>query len=261
MNGQEERVLVVGRGRAGSSFAVALERAGRAVELVAHDGRRAVGARPAVALLCVPDGYVGAVAAAWRAALPEGTVLAHCAGSLGLGVLGGGPAASVHPLVSLPDAERGARRLRGAWFALAASTDRAHEAAASLVAALGGRPVAVDEERRALYHATAAVASNHLVALVGQVERLAAAAGVPAEAFAELARGSLDNAVHGGAASALTGPVARADWDTVRAHLSAMADEPAVSAEDVAAYRALAVLANRLVRDEDPPTDVRGATP
>ena len=39
------------------------------------------------------------------------------------------------------------------------------------------------DDRRAAYHAAAVVASNHLVALLGQVERLAAAAGVPLDAF------------------------------------------------------------------------------
>ena len=46
---------------------------------------------------------------------------------------------------------------------------------------------------RARYHAAACVASNHLVALLGQVERLAADAGVPLEAFLPLVRATLDN--------------------------------------------------------------------
>ncbi|MHB1855508.1 MAG: DUF2520 domain-containing protein, partial [Acidimicrobiales bacterium] len=77
-------------------------------------------------------------------------------------------------------------------------------------------------ERRALYHATATVASNHLVALLGQVERLASELDLPPEAFIALARGSLDNVAALGAIRALTGPVARGDWETVQRHRAAL---------------------------------------
>ena len=48
-----------------------------------------------------------------------------------------------------------------------------------VVDALGGRAFAADDADRAAYHAAAVIASNHLVALLGQVERLAAAVGRP----------------------------------------------------------------------------------
>ena len=41
----------------------------------------------------------------------------------------------------------------------------------------------------ARYHAAAVIASNHLVALLGQAERVAASVGAPVEAFLDLARG------------------------------------------------------------------------
>jgi hypothetical protein len=48
---------------------------------------------------------------------------------------------------------------------------------------------------RTAYHAAATIAANHLVALVGQVERVAATAGLPLDAFAGLMRAALDDAV------------------------------------------------------------------
>jgi predicted short-subunit dehydrogenase-like oxidoreductase (DUF2520 family) len=66
------------------------------------------------------------------------------------------------------------------------------------------------------------VASNHLVALLGQVERLAAASGVPFEAFAPLVRSSVANAFGVGPARALTGPVSRGDLATVEQHLDTL---------------------------------------
>ena len=155
----------------------------------------------------------------------EGTVVAHLAGSLGLDVLAPHPRrAALHPLVSLPDAEVGARRLRaGAWFAVAGDPPGSLALMEALVADLGGRSFTVADADRAAYHAAAAIASNHLVALLGQVERVAAGAGVPLEAYLDLVRATLDNVAEMGPAAALTGPVARGDWATVERHRAALA--------------------------------------
>ena len=56
-------------------------------------------------------------------------------------------------------------------------------------ASLGLRPFELADSDRGRYHAAAVVASNHLVALLGQVERLAATCAVPFEAFAPLVLG------------------------------------------------------------------------
>lgn len=220
MSDRSTRVRVVGAGRAGGSFAAALSAAGWQVEVVHHD--EPVGAPGGAGdvdleLLCVPDAAVAGVARARP--VREHVVVAHCAGSLPLDVLGPHPRrAAVHPLVSLPDPATGAARLQGAWFAVAGD-----EIARRVVAALGGTAVEVADADRARYHATAAVAANHLVGLMGQVERLAASVDVPLEAFLALARGALDNVAAVGPSAALTGPVARGDWATVRRHLDALA--------------------------------------
>ena len=82
---------------------------------------------------------------------------------------------------------------------LAAEAEAEH---ARLARELGLHPFPVADADRAAYHAAAVVASNHLVALLGQVERLGAVAGVPFEAFAPLVRSSVENAFLLGAADA-----------------------------------------------------------
>jgi predicted short-subunit dehydrogenase-like oxidoreductase (DUF2520 family) len=79
------------------------------------------------------------------------------------------------------------------------------------------------------------------VALLGQVGRIGGAIGVPAEAYLDLARATLDNVAELGAGPALTGPVARGDWETVARHLAA------IDGTEREAYRALAAAARRLV--------------
>ena len=91
-----------------------------------------------------------------------------------------------------------------------------------IVTQLGGRGIEVPGPKRALYHATAAIAANHLTALCAQVESLAAEVGVPVDAYWTLMSTTLDNVAVVGPAAALTGPAARGDWDTVRTHLAAL---------------------------------------
>jgi predicted short-subunit dehydrogenase-like oxidoreductase (DUF2520 family) len=146
------------------------------------------------------------------------TVVVHLSGACGLDVLQGHPRrGALHPLMTLPDPDRGARLLRGAWFAIAGDPF-VHE----VVDALDGRSFPIADERRAVYHAAACVASNHVVALLAQVERLAATAGVPYDAFFDIVRASVDNAAALGPRRALTGPAARGDDATIERHLDAL---------------------------------------
>ncbi len=234
----ELRVRIVGAGRAGGSLAAAL--AGRAaVELLGRGGHAGAARGCDVLVLAVPDRAIAEVAAAIA---PGEAVVAHMSGATGLDALRPHPrVASLHPLVSLPDAATGGSRLRGAWMAIAGDP-----LIDSLAALLEGRTFRVDDEHRVLYHATACVAANHLVALLAQVERLAALAGVPAEAFMDLAAGALANTATSGAAAALTGPVSRGDWETVRRHLAAL------PAGERPFYRALAAQAAALAGRELP---------
>jgi predicted short-subunit dehydrogenase-like oxidoreductase (DUF2520 family) len=228
---------VIGPGRAGSSISAALDRVGWSV---ADPRRRGDAIDDAAAdvdllVLAVPDASIADVSAA---VAPGPAVVAHLAGSIGLDVLEPHPRrAAMHPLVAMPNAELGATRLLGgAWFAIAGDA-----LAARVVNDLGGRSFVVADEHRAAYHAAAVIASNHLVALLGQAERVASIAGVPLEAYLDLVRATIDNVAELGPASALTGPAARGDWATIERHLEALPDD------ERDAYEALVRLARRLV--------------
>jgi predicted short-subunit dehydrogenase-like oxidoreductase (DUF2520 family) len=192
-----------------------------------------------VLVIATPDAVVAEVAGAVEPVAT--TVVVHLAGSLGLEVLAPhARRASVHPLVALPDRHLGAVRLVGAWYAVAGDP-----VARAIVSDLHGRALLVDDQNRVSYHAAACIASNHLVALLGQVERVAADAGVPLAAYLDLVRATVENVAALGPAAALTGPVARGDWDTVQRHLDA------IDPEERAAYSALAQMAARLAGDHE----------
>jgi predicted short-subunit dehydrogenase-like oxidoreductase (DUF2520 family) len=215
-------VRLIGPGRAGLSLVRALGRAGWDVAgvLGRTDDPRDAAKDVDLLVVATPDAAIAQVAAAVEPV--DATVIAHLAGSLGLDALTPHRRrAAIHPLVSLPNADIGANRLAAnAWFAVTGDP-LAHE----VVRALGGRALDVPDDRRAAYHAAACVASNHVVALLGQAERIADTAGVPLEAYIDLVRATVENVAALGPAAALTGPAARGDTSTIQRHLDAI--EPA----------------------------------
>lgn len=262
---QTVQFALVGPGRAGTAIAEALTRAGWKPARVAgrsphapstRRGAERFGAEAVpvgdagrgvrVVILATPDAAVAATAERVAPSLERHALVVHLAGSLGLEVfdalLTSRPdtrVAAVHPLQTLPGRDDDAHRLAGSWFAVEGDPE-----AGLLVEAIGGRAFRVAD--RTLYHAAACVASNHLVALLGQMERLAGAAGVPAEAFGPLIEATLVNVRGAGASGALTGPVARGDAATVARHLDVLAES------ERPAYRALAREALRLSGRDDP---------
>ena len=220
-------IVIVGAGRAGTSFDTALRRAGHRVRLVHHDEAPTVTDADLV-LLCVPDDSVAEVAASIN--VRDDVVVAHCAGSRTLDELSTHVrVASIHPLAVLSTTELGAQRLAGATYCVAGDP-----LADDVVTSLGGRIIRLRDDQRTVYHAAAVVASNHLVALMAQVQHLSESIGLELDDFVGLAQQSLDDVRAVGPEAALTGPASRGDLATIDAHLAAI-DEA-----DRSAYVAMA---------------------
>jgi predicted short-subunit dehydrogenase-like oxidoreductase (DUF2520 family) len=218
-----ESVNVIGaRGRVGSAVSARL--AERGVEL------RDRGA--ALVLVCVPDRAIAGVARD----IEPGPWVAHVSGGTPLAALD--PHArrfSLHPLQTFTH-DRGPEQLDGAWAAVTGETDDAVAVAGELAALLGLRAFPLADERRALYHAGAAIASNYVVTLRRVAGELLAAADAPPEALDPLMRRVIDNRFQ------LTGPIERGDWETVERHRAAI---EAAAPELLAAYDELARLTAR----------------
>jgi predicted short-subunit dehydrogenase-like oxidoreductase (DUF2520 family) len=258
------RVGVVGAGRAGTALAAALARAGHdivAVSAVSEQSLRRVRQNlPGVAirephevieaasliLLTVPDDALGALVNGLVAtgAPVHGRLLAHASGRHGLAVLepatrAGALPLALHPAMTFTGRPDDVDRLTGVSFGVTAP-DSLRPVAEALVVEMGGEPVFIAEEHRDLYHAALASAANHLVTLVVESADLLRQAGVsnPERMLGPLLTTALDNALRLGD-SALTGPVARGDAETVAAHLNALR---AAAPEALPAYLALARL-------------------
>ncbi|HEY6963449.1 MAG TPA: DUF2520 domain-containing protein [Gaiellaceae bacterium] len=197
-----ESITVIGTGRAGSAIAARLRERGVALR---DDGE--------LRLLCVPDRAIADVAGA----IEPGPWVAHVSGATPLAALE--PHArrfSVHPLQTLTK-DRGPEQLDGAWGGITAETADAHEHALWLAATLGLHPFELADDRRAVYHAGASIASNFLVTLYRVAADLVAQAGAPSEALVPLLERTIENGFQ------LTGPIARGDWATVDRHREVLA--------------------------------------
>ena len=236
-------IALVGPGRAGTTIALALLELGWDVASVAGRAPDApstvsaaaclgaeqtlltdVGRGATLVIIATPDRAIESAARGITRSVEPGALVVHLAGSLGLGafssLLDVRPdvrTGALHPLQLFPSASMGIERLRGAWAAVAGDPQTT-----DLARSMGMRPFDLADADRAQYHAAAVVASNHLVALLGQVERLTAACGVPFEAFAPIVRSSVADAFALGPARALTGPVSRGDLATVEKHLATL---------------------------------------
>lgn len=238
--GPVARALIRGWADGGGEVSAVLSRDGpRAARCAAECGAQRGTSDPADAR----DADVVVVAVADRAVAGTGRRIGEAWGGSGpvvlhtSGVLPGAALSdarlrtgSLHPLQSFPaapDDDGGGRRLAARlpgthWF----HEGEGLEVARNLVAGWSGTLHALAPGGKALYHAGAAILSNHAVALFADATRCLDRAGVPpAEsraALASLLEGTAANLRAAGVPSALTGPVARGDAATVRLHVEAL---------------------------------------
>jgi predicted short-subunit dehydrogenase-like oxidoreductase (DUF2520 family) len=194
---------------------------------------RALELQPAaIVFLTVPDGAVEVVAAKLAAtgpAIPATVSFVHASGALELGALAAlrprHSIGSFHPLRSFPEPGP-PEAFRGIVIAVDASSVALRRLLGRLARDLGAKPRRVDDSQRALYHAAAVLASNYVVALLGEaVDVLEQTGWIERDAIrglVPLAKGALLNVKRRGAVAALTGPIRRGDAATVGRHLDAL---------------------------------------
>ncbi|HZX93738.1 MAG TPA: DUF2520 domain-containing protein [Myxococcales bacterium] len=222
---------VVGGGAVARALLEALPRAGIAVRA---SWRRHSGLLPPplrevdVVFLAVSDAAVADVCSILE--VGPGQLVAHLAGALGLAPLAparrrGARVGSLHPLRAF--APGGPGDFRGAAAGIAGSDASARRDLADLANRLGMHPLQTRDAARALYHAAAVLAAGAQVALFSEAVRaFRKATGAQEDearaALLPLALGALGNLRHLPPAQALTGPAARGDLATIRAHRAAL---------------------------------------
>ncbi len=179
--------------------------------------------------LTTPDDAIEPVAASltWR---PDQAVV-HCSGARSLDVLTaprrqGAVVGSFHPMQTFPEVGAAAESLEGIAFGIEAEGGFLLETLQELAKALGGWPVVLRPQDKALYHASAIIACGYLLAALDQAAHLWEAMGHGREeglkALLPLAQATLQGAGRRGLVDALSGPLARGDVGTVQRHLEAL---------------------------------------
>ena len=152
---------------------------------------------------------------------------------------------SMHPLqtfsgVSVPS-------LEGRVFTVEGDT-QAVRVARQIARALGGSPVLIAGNKKVLYHAAAAMAAGHVLAVEEAATQLLLSLGMTrseaVHALLPLTRQVLENFERLGPRAAWTGPLSRGDFRIVRAHFEALRESPAEFAQ---AHEALSRLVARVL--------------
>lgn len=181
--------------------------------------------------LTVPDGCIYEVYSEIIQSDIEGKCLVHCSGALssmifsGIGNMGA-RACSVHPICAVSDKLTGYQELSKAYFTIEGN-DVAD--VAELFRNCGNPVEEISAEKKVKYHAAAVYASNLVTGLYDMATQLLESCGL-SEAFAEhalqtLFTGNAEHVAACGSARALTGPVERADCETVEKHLASLTGE------------------------------------
>ncbi len=241
------RVGIIGAGRVGSTVGYILgekgyrlcgvcnrsvastKRAARDLGTRAFDNPVQLAAESTLVLLTTPDDHIEGVCRriAREGGFRPGQVVVHMSGALGSDCLDtaareGAYPVSIHPLQTFVSFEK--RNDLGGVFCAVEGHPRALPVARRLVRDLGGRFVEIDPKAKVLYHAAAVVACNYLVGVLDFATELFAATGVDRDealkALLPLVKGTVDNLERVGIPAALSGPLARGDVETVKAHLS-----------------------------------------
>lgn len=189
-----------------------------------------------------PDDAIAPVIAAtsWSA---QNSVV-HCSGAASVDILEpatrqGAQVGAFHPLQSFSSVEAAIANLPGSTFALEAQEPLLGRLR-GLAEALEGTVVVLGPGDKVLYHAAAVIACNYFYTLAKLATDLWEQFGVSrpeaVRALLPLIRGTVNNLAKVGLPQALTGPIARGDLGTIKAHLRALAVR---APEMVPAYREL----------------------
>ena len=245
MDNKSLRIGFIGAGRAANALAMGLQDSGYRVTSAASrtmssaqalaqriEGCAALEKPQDVAddcdlvFLTVPDNAIEAVArdVRWR----SGISVVHCSGAESASILDqaqwqGALTGSFHPMQTFPsDAKASFSGVAFAVEGLSPLLDTLKEMACDL----GGWPVEIRPEHRALYHLSGFLSCGLVTSLVDQATQLWKAMGYTKEQGLEvllpLLKSTMESLETRGIDMALTGPISRGDVGTVKRHLDAL---------------------------------------
>ena len=247
------RIGIIGAGRLGSALAHALLAAGYPLEMISSrqlsDAERLVSSLPTVSsvtvsnlvqecdfvFLAVPDEYISELAFSLPWSSSQAVI--HSSGSLNLDVLSvakkkGSLTGCLHPVQTFLKRDSPLEsRDRFANIVCGIEADSPLDIwLVELVESLGAYSIRLENVDRALYHSAAVFSSNYVVALLSAATRIWTLSGLSERegrmALQHIMNVSVNNLADSTFSDAVTGPITRGDWQTVKKHLSGLDSEP-----------------------------------
>ncbi len=245
-------VALIGPGKVGGAVSRLLQQAGYPFKAVisrdpsrAGEACRFIGCKERLAsnhlsnataadilLLAVPDDQIQNLAREiqQQKSLSAGQILVHFSGLHAAELMriekSAAQLLSLHPLLPFASRDLAVKNLSGCPCAIEGD-QAALPLAEQLVEAIGGLPFRIASDKKSLYHASACIASNYLVTLLGTARDLLEECGIAEDAgmplLQPLLQATLNNATKLGPEAGLTGPIVRGDSGTVQKHLQALA--------------------------------------
>lgn len=181
-------------------------------------------------LLTVPDNQIGAVYSELQESDIEGKSICHCSGALSSEIFRGieergAYAYSIHPIFAVSSKLTSYQELSQAYFTIEGTPAHLEDMAA-FIRSLGNQVSIIAAADKVKYHAAAVFASNLMVGLYEEAVGLLLDCNLQKEfashALLPLMENNVSNIVSGSTVEALTGPVERADSQTVERHLQVL---------------------------------------
>lgn len=157
------------------------------------------------------------------------STIIHCSGLLTSDILfaamnKGANIASAHPIRSFADPEISVREFTGTWCAIEGDNN-GEEVARNIFSAIGAKVIKIEKHKKAIYHASAVIASNYLVTLANTAIKCLVSADIDQEdsmdIILNMMQGTLKNlnSIRSPEKS-LTGPIKRGDIQTIKSHMA-----------------------------------------
>ena len=204
----------------------ALGRAGKALRLSLERIKK----QPDILFLTVPDDQIAQVASklATQEKLPR--IIAHLSGANSYKILevleNKAAIAQFHPLAALTGLEA---IPKNSLCAISAKQPWAEQILLDLAQNIGLIPVSLRPDKATEYHAAAVLTGNLTLGLVLQSLKLMQEAGIDPEksrlGLSKLLHSVADNIAQQDILKALSGPVARRDFETIQKHLAILSPE------------------------------------
>lgn len=180
------------------------------------------------------DDAIEKIAQALAPYIPSKAIVLHCSGSLTSDILNklkekNAYVASIHPVKSFAHPDKAYLSFAGTYCAIEGDI-QAQKILTPLFEIIGGRLFSIQKEVKAIYHAANVFANNYFVALhylANECFRIAKVdADIAKELTSKMMLDGLNNLTEFPHQQALTGPIQRADANTINHHMQALMPYP-----------------------------------